>query len=160
MIIKIVFFILFRKHLNILIKYILKKEERDDLLSQLTDWIELKQNSFSSLFQLTNENGFVISRHKTKSNSSKHFSYQNFYFTNSRVFQNEYDTMRDGYTLLKSIENLQNELRILNIDEDNTIITKLIEKYHEQLNFCDSSYIETISTLRRIQMNINKFDDS
>lgn len=68
--------------------------------------------------------------------------------------------MRDGYTLLKSIESLQNELRIINTDEDNVIMTKFIEKYHEQLNSCDSFYIETITTLRRIQLNINKFDDS
>jgi hypothetical protein len=68
--------------------------------------------------------------------------------------------MRDGYTLLKSIESLHNELKPISKDEDNNIINKLIEKYHEQLHSCDSSYIEAISTLRRTQLNINKFNDS
>jgi chromosome segregation ATPase len=68
--------------------------------------------------------------------------------------------MREGYMLLKSIETLQNELRPINTDEDNQILDELIKHYHEQLKSCDSSYVETITTLRQIQMNINKFDHS
>jgi len=68
--------------------------------------------------------------------------------------------MREGYTLLKSIEILHNELKSINNDEDNQILNELIEQYHERLKSCDSSYVETITTLRQIQMNINKFDNS
>jgi hypothetical protein len=68
--------------------------------------------------------------------------------------------MREGYSLLKSIETLQNELKSINHDEDNQILTELIEQYHEQLKSYEISYVETIATLRQIQMNLNKFDHS
>jgi chromosome segregation ATPase len=68
--------------------------------------------------------------------------------------------MREGYTLLKTIETLQNELKSINTDDDNQILTELIEQYHERLQSCDSSYVTTITTLREIQMNLNKFDNS
>jgi hypothetical protein len=68
--------------------------------------------------------------------------------------------MREGYTLLKTIETLQNELKPINTDDDNQILTELIEQYHERLQSCDSSYVTTITTLREIQMNLNKFDNS
>jgi predicted RNase H-like nuclease (RuvC/YqgF family) len=68
--------------------------------------------------------------------------------------------MREGYTLLKSIEILQNELQPINDDDDNQILTELIEQYHEQMKSYDTSYVELITTLRQIQMNVNKFDHS
>lgn len=68
--------------------------------------------------------------------------------------------MRDGYTLLKTIETLQNELKPVINDNDNQILFPLINQYHEQLKSCDAAYVESISTLRKIQMNINKFDNS
>jgi hypothetical protein len=68
--------------------------------------------------------------------------------------------MREGFILLKSIETLQTELKSVNNDEDNEILIKLLEQYHGQLKSSDISYVETITTLRQIQMNLNKFDDS
>ncbi|CAF3855305.1 unnamed protein product, partial [Adineta steineri] len=120
----------------------MKKEECNVLLNQLKYWIELKQNSFSNLSQLINETDIQILE------------------TKLRHIQNEYDTMQDGYTLLKSIETLQNQLITINTDEDNQNITKLIEDCHKQLKSCDLSYIETINTLKQIQMNRKKFDNS
>lgn len=68
--------------------------------------------------------------------------------------------MSEGYTLIKSVESLQNELKKLNTDDDNKILTQLIEQYNEQLKSCDESFLEIISMIRQIQMNINKFNDS
>jgi len=68
--------------------------------------------------------------------------------------------MREGYILLKSIETLQTELKPVNNDVDNEILNQLLEQYHGQLTSSDASYVETITTLRQIQMNLNKFDDS
>jgi len=68
--------------------------------------------------------------------------------------------MPEGYNLLKTIETLQTELKSVNNDEDNQILNQLIEQYHEQLKSFDASYVEIIATLRKIQMNINKFDHS
>ena len=68
--------------------------------------------------------------------------------------------MCDGYTLLKSIEMIQNELQAIGTDEDSRMVSTLLESYQEQLKTCDSTYIETISTLRRIQMDVNKFQDN
>jgi hypothetical protein len=68
--------------------------------------------------------------------------------------------MREGYILLKTIETIQNDLKPINTDEDNQIVDELVKHYHEQLKSCDSSYVETIATLRQVQMNINKFDHS
>ena len=68
--------------------------------------------------------------------------------------------MREGYNLIKSIENLQHELETTTTDKDNQIQNELIEQYHEQLNACDSSFVEIMTTVRQIQMNINRFDDS
>jgi hypothetical protein len=68
--------------------------------------------------------------------------------------------MREGYILLKSIETLQTELKPVNNDADNEILNQLLEQYHGQLTSSDASYVETITTLRQIQMNLNKFDDS
>ena len=68
--------------------------------------------------------------------------------------------MREGYSLLKSIEILQNELQSTNDDEDNRVLIELIEQYHEQLKSYEVSFVETIATLRQIQMNINKFHRS
>ena len=68
--------------------------------------------------------------------------------------------MREGYSMLKSIETLQNELQPISHDDDNQITLELIEQFHEQLKSYEASYVETIGTLRKIQMNINKFDHS
>lgn len=68
--------------------------------------------------------------------------------------------MREGYTLLKSIETLHTELKPISRDNDNQMLTELLEHYHEQLKSCDESYADVIATLRQIQMNINRFDNS
>ena len=68
--------------------------------------------------------------------------------------------MREGYNLVKSIENIQHELETTTTDEDNQIRNKLIAQYYEQLNACDSSFVEIMGTVRQIQMNISRFDDS
>ncbi|UJR37453.1 hypothetical protein I4U23_030156 [Adineta vaga] len=120
----------------------IKKEERNVLLTQLSNWIEIKQNSFSNLFQSMDKNDSLVLE------------------TKLTQIQNEYETMCDGYTLLKSIEIIQNDLQTISTDEENEMLSKLREGYYEQLRTCDSTYIETISTLRRIQMNVNKFDDN
>lgn len=62
--------------------------------------------------------------------------------------------------MLKSVEQQQNDLQTVANDDENEILTKLLEGYHEQLKACDATYIEAISTLRRIQMNVNKYDES
>ena len=68
--------------------------------------------------------------------------------------------MREGYTLLKSIETLHAELQPITHDDDNRLFAELLEQYHEQLKSCDGTYVEMLTTLRQIQMNLNKFDES
>lgn len=68
--------------------------------------------------------------------------------------------MREGYNLLKSIETLHTELKPINHDDDNQIFSELLEQFHEQLKSCDGTYVEMLTTLRQIQMNLNKFDES
>lgn len=68
--------------------------------------------------------------------------------------------MREGYNLLKSIDSLQTELKSVNHDDDNQVFAELLEQYHEQLQSCDGTYVEMLTTFRQIQMNVNKFDNS
>lgn len=68
--------------------------------------------------------------------------------------------MREGYNLLKSIESLQTELKPVNHDDDNQVFAELLDQYDEQLQSCDGTYVDILTTLRQIQMNVNKFDDS
>ncbi|CAF4065047.1 unnamed protein product, partial [Rotaria sordida] len=119
-----------------------KKQECENLLDQLTNWLELKQSTYANLLDLPFENDSLSLESKINQ------------------IQNEHNTMIEGYTLLKSIETLQNELKIINTDDDNKILNELIEQYNEQLKSCDSSFVEIISMIRQIQININTFNDS
>ncbi|CAF4253482.1 unnamed protein product, partial [Rotaria sordida] len=102
----------------------------------------LKQSTYANLLDLPIENDSLSLESKINQ------------------IQNEHNTMIEGYTLLKSIETLQNELKIINTDDDNKILNELIEQYNEQLKSCDSSFVEIISMIRQIQININTFNDS
>ncbi|CAF4699323.1 unnamed protein product, partial [Rotaria sp. Silwood2] len=119
-----------------------KKEQCNNLLEQLTNWLELKQNTYANLLDVSYENDSTSLESKINQ------------------IQDEHNTMGEGYTILKSIENLQNELKTINTDDDNRILNELVEQYCEQLKTCDSSFVEIISMIRQIQMNINTFDDS
>ena len=68
--------------------------------------------------------------------------------------------MREGYHLLRSIEVFHNQLQSIHTDEDRRYFTELLQHFHQQLQSCDASYMETLSALRRMQMNMTKFDDS
>ncbi|CAM4803210.1 unnamed protein product [Rotaria magnacalcarata] len=119
-----------------------KKQERHNLLEQLTNWLELKQKICSTLIQTPLGN-----------------DYSSLESQIIRI-QNEHNTMGEGYTILKSIEALQNDLRKINSDEDNIMLTELLRHYHGQLKTCDLSFVEIISTIRQIQINVSKYDDS
>jgi hypothetical protein len=68
--------------------------------------------------------------------------------------------MREGYHLLRSIEVFHKQLQPIQSDEDNRDFTELLQQYHQQMESCDTSFMETIGALRRMQMNLTKFDDS
>ncbi|CAF3475042.1 unnamed protein product [Rotaria socialis] len=119
-----------------------KKQERHNLLEQLTNWLELKQKLCSTLIQIPLGN-----------------DYSSLESQIIRI-QSEHNAMGEGYTILKSIEVLQNDLRKITTDEDNIMLTELLRHYHGQLKTCDLSFVEIISTIRQIQINVSKYDDS
>ena len=138
-----------------------KKDDCDRHLEQLTQWLESKQTSFGGLLQSIDENdsGLVEARlveiqvnHPINSRETSTCSFC--------LLQIEHDTMREGYQLLRSIEVFHKQLQPIHTDEDNRDFTELLQQYHQQLESCDASFMETIGALRRMQMNLTKFDDS
>lgn len=61
---------------------------------------------------------------------------------------------------MKTLEISHNELKSTDTDEDNQILSTLIEHFHLQLQISEQSFIESIQMLREIQLNLNKFDNS
>ena len=73
-------------------------------------------------------------------------------------FQAEQHTLRNGYSLFKSIETLHNQLETVHTADENRIFTKLLAQYQQQLKSCENNYLDVLSTLRQMQTSRNRFD--
>ena len=138
-----------------------QKRQCDELLEQLTRWFEVDQENFSQTLQMIHELDDAsldstlvdvqVTNKKTFSSSSQR---------SLLLFQNKHDALRDGYQMLKSVEQFQQELKPTNSDDENEQLSELISVFHQQLQRSDENFLSSIQTLRQIQLNRTKFNDS
>lgn len=62
--------------------------------------------------------------------------------------------------MLKTLEQFHHDLKSTNSDEENQQLIELIQVFHQQLKTSDENFLSTIKTLREIQLNRTKFNDS
>ena len=62
--------------------------------------------------------------------------------------------------MLKTLEQFYQDLKSTNSDEENEQLSELIQVFHQQLKTSDENFLSTIKTLREIQLNRTKFNDS
>ncbi|CAF1324261.1 unnamed protein product, partial [Didymodactylos carnosus] len=117
-----------------------EKQKRDHLLEQLTTWMENKQIRFNQLNDRNYDENTIIER--------------------MNRIEFELNTIKEGYSILKNVQNIQEHLRGILDENDVQTIDELIGQCQQQLHLIENSHIDTLKSMKQIQTSWSKLTDS